>query len=282
MAISPDGRRVYVANYGEKSGSSLSVIDTATNTTGAPIPLSGNPAMVKVAGDGKVYLTTLGGGIFVYDPTAGSGVREYGIGTGTGPGLGISANSSLLYAAHFSSGVVSVIDTSRMTVLKTFNPTRNPYADNRPRAFAVDVNPRGRYVYVCSPSDKMLHVVDTNGGPSRDVALEGEPWGIAVAADGGKVYLAANKGNALYVVDTTANYAVQPVPLPGNASVVTLSPDGHLAYVASGDGTDLFVIDTASTTLVQEKPSTWADRRTGSRSAPTAATPMCPTARRTP
>jgi YVTN family beta-propeller protein len=55
MAVSPDGSRAYVANYGSKT---VSAIDTATNTVVSAIAVGGYPTEVQVSPDGNfVYVT---------------------------------------------------------------------------------------------------------------------------------------------------------------------------------------------------------------------------------
>jgi YVTN family beta-propeller protein len=56
VAVSPNGSKVYVANY---SGN-VSVIDAATNTVSTTIPVGANPNGVAVSPDGsKVYVTNV-------------------------------------------------------------------------------------------------------------------------------------------------------------------------------------------------------------------------------
>jgi YVTN family beta-propeller protein len=55
IAVSRDGRRVYATNFYQQN---VSVIDTATNTVIAAIPVSGTPYLVAVTPDGrKLYVT---------------------------------------------------------------------------------------------------------------------------------------------------------------------------------------------------------------------------------
>ena len=60
MAVTPDGKYAYVNN---EFGSSLSVIDTATNEVTATITLGENPGTITVAPNGSyVYVTSGGNG----------------------------------------------------------------------------------------------------------------------------------------------------------------------------------------------------------------------------
>jgi YVTN family beta-propeller protein len=58
VAVSPDGRQVYVTNF---SPPTVSVIDAATNKVTATIPVDGNPYGVAVSPNGsRVYAVTRG------------------------------------------------------------------------------------------------------------------------------------------------------------------------------------------------------------------------------
>jgi YVTN family beta-propeller protein len=61
MAFTPDGRFAYVADFFEGLAGTVSVIDTATRTTVATIPVGAYPAGVTVTPDGRyVYMTNSG------------------------------------------------------------------------------------------------------------------------------------------------------------------------------------------------------------------------------
>ena len=60
MAITPDGKRAYVANPGDGT---VSVITTATGAVSAPITVGNRPYAVAITPDGKhAYVTNDGDG----------------------------------------------------------------------------------------------------------------------------------------------------------------------------------------------------------------------------
>jgi len=59
--MSPDGSKVYVANTGSFNPSTVSVLDTATNTISATVAVGNGPVGVAVKPDGsKVYVANEG------------------------------------------------------------------------------------------------------------------------------------------------------------------------------------------------------------------------------
>jgi YVTN family beta-propeller protein len=85
VAVTPDGSKVYVANYGGGSGSIVSVINTATNTVGS-ITVGSGPFGVAVTPDGsKVYVANIGSNTVSVINTATDAVVGSPIPVGTNP-----------------------------------------------------------------------------------------------------------------------------------------------------------------------------------------------------
>ncbi|MFL6076164.1 MAG: bifunctional YncE family protein/alkaline phosphatase family protein [Mycobacteriales bacterium] len=143
MALSPDGGKLYVALNGNNT---LGVIDTATNTLTAQIPVGTAPRQVALVGD-EAYVSNEGGrppvdgdytnlsygAPVVADPSTGgattgtvsvvdltAGAQAAAIPVGLEPSA-LYLHGSALFVANSNSDSVSVIDTRRRRVTQTFN-----------------------------------------------------------------------------------------------------------------------------------------------------------------
>ena len=117
IAITPDGKHAYVTHFGGSFSSTVSVIDTATNTVVATLPAGTGSAGVAVTPDGKhAYVT--GGGCSVIDTATNTVVATVPVGTGS-LAVAITPDGKHAYIANFFSNNVSVIDTTSNTVVAT-------------------------------------------------------------------------------------------------------------------------------------------------------------------
>src|SRR5258708_11574234 len=117
VAVSPDGSKVYVTNSITFTGT-VSVIDAATNTVSATIPVGPCPGGVAVSPDGtKVYVTIFSNAVSVIDTATNTVSATIPLGPpGTDPiGVAVSRDGSRVYVANLS-GTVSVIDAATNTV----------------------------------------------------------------------------------------------------------------------------------------------------------------------
>jgi YVTN family beta-propeller protein len=82
--VTPDGSKVYVANSGSFNPSTVSVIDTATNTVSATVPVGNGPVGVAVKPDGsKVYVANEGANtVSVLDTATNTVIATIPVGNG--------------------------------------------------------------------------------------------------------------------------------------------------------------------------------------------------------
>ena len=139
------GPFAYIANT---NGSSVSVIDTTTNTVSTTIAVASLPAGVAVNLAGtRVYVSHLSASpsVSVIDTYTNSVIAS--IPVGSSPiGVAVNPSGTRVYVAHESfSGSVSVIDTTSNSVIGTISVGSNPWSPRR----------TGRRTTVClSPSSR--------------------------------------------------------------------------------------------------------------------------------
>ncbi|WP_445165919.1 VCBS domain-containing protein [Mycolicibacterium sp. Dal123E01] len=161
VALSPNGTLLYAATW-EVSTSGVSVINTATRSVVATIPLSSRPLFLAVSPDGSM--------IYVTNSTTGTGdAIEPGntvsvISTATNTvtatitvgdypsDVAFSPDGKFAYVTNAYSGTVSVIDTATNTVTHTISAAMSP-------GF-VTVSPDGHTAYVTDSVSNMISVID--------------------------------------------------------------------------------------------------------------------------
>ena len=152
IAVSQDGKKVYVTNSGSHT---VSVIDTATNKVTATINVEYTDLFgVAVTQDGnKVYVTNeRSNNVYVID-TATNKVTAT-IDVGSKPmGVSVSPDGTKVYVTNHYSQTVSVIDTSTNTVTATVTVGFMPQG--------VSVSQDGKKVYVANWGSDSVSVIDT-------------------------------------------------------------------------------------------------------------------------
>ncbi|MGY1578019.1 protein kinase domain-containing protein [Streptomyces sp. MN13] len=242
MAMSQDGRRSYVTNFG--SGS-VSVIDTLTNRTeDKPIRVGKNPRDVAVSPDRRrVYVTNYGSdSVSVIDTLTNRVDRTITVGS-TPVGVTVSRDGRWVYVTLSRSGSVpgsvSVIDTATDKVDRTISVGKDPQG--------VAVAPDGRRVYVTNYGSDSVSVIDTKTNKVNDTISVGKaPLGVAVSSDGRRVYVTNRYSDSVSVIDTATDKVDRTIRVGGGPWGVAVSPDRRWVYVANNYEGSVSVIDTAT------------------------------------
>ena len=244
-------RNLYVSNL---RGNSVSVVDPATDTVIATVPVGTNPFGAAVTPDGSQAWVTNNGSntVSVIDTATNTVVTTVAVGR-LPQTIAFSPDGSRAYVGHFVSpgvGGVDVIDTAAATVLADVP------VDNQPDGIAV--TPDGSRVYVADFVGSSVDVIDaaTNTVAAR-IADSGArtPNGIVLSPDGSHAYTANFNSNNVSDIDTATNTIRSLIPGFSGPAAVALSADGSRLYVANENGNTVGVVDTATDTVVATFPA---------------------------
>ncbi|MGR3935553.1 IPT/TIG domain-containing protein [Streptomyces sp. BRA346] len=238
--MAPNGR-AYVTNEGS---SDVSVIDTATNTLIATVPVVYFPRGVAVAPNGRAYVANFGANVVsVIDTTSNTVITT--IPVGLSPFQVAVAPNGHVYVTNRDSGTVSVIDTTTNTVITTIP------VGTYMRGIAVAPNGRA---YVANQLTNDVSVIDTatNTVFGSPIPVGNSPAGVAVAPNG-RAYVANRGSGTVSVIDTTTNTVITTIPVGGDPREVAFTPNGH-AFVTNDVLNIVSVIDTATNTVITTIP----------------------------
>ncbi|MFE6738539.1 IPT/TIG domain-containing protein [Streptomyces tubercidicus] len=244
-AITPDGRRVYVTNFG---ASSISVIDTATHNVITTIGVTSGPWEIEVTPDGlRAYVACFGTDSVAVIDTATNTVTATVPGLNKPLGLTVTPDGSRLYVASLGGERVDVISTATDTLIASVPLSSGPRG--------VAVTPDGTQVYVTEEGANAVEVIDT-GTDTVIATITGLlfPRGVAVSPDGQRAYLPEYGGNRLSVIDTVTHSVVSTLPRLPIPFGVAVSHDGLLAYVTCDGDDTVAVIDLVRNKIINTVP----------------------------
>jgi YVTN family beta-propeller protein len=287
VAITPDGQRAYVASPSRgyvadsshsEPGGTVWVIDTASNTVTATIPVGGDFARdvgVAITPDGRHAYITGGNEVSVIDTASNAVTVTIPV---SGEDVAITPDGRHAYITgdqDILGNRVSVIDTASNTVTATItlNFLWGQTTD-------VAITPDGHYAYItCKWLDKgypsvtpsMVAVIDTASNvvtstiPFPNVVATRGPERfdkVAITPDGHHGYITSAQGT-LSVVDTASNTVTTTIGVGRVPVDMAITPDGRHAYITNKEDNDdgtVLVIDTASNAItavipVGKKPS---------------------------
>lgn len=279
ITINADGTKVYVTN---SNSTTITIIDTATNTVTGTIGGFDGPSGMVITPDGKTaYVNNYGSPAGVGSGNA-TTVRVVDLTTDTISGtitvglapasLAIAPDGVFVYVINYvdgnpGTGTISIIQTSDNTVVGTITGFFGP--------FSIAITPDGSFAYVTNFGSNNFSPL--SGGISPEVSgttvsavnlktntieatitLGNQPAGIAITPDGRFAYasnyntfylgpnftkLTAGKGT-VNIIDTCTNKLLCPVLVVGaSPSAIAISLDGERAYVTNYTSNNVNVIN---------------------------------------
>ncbi|MET0188690.1 MAG: serine/threonine-protein kinase [Pseudonocardia sediminis] len=197
MAISPDGKRVYVPHH---TRSVVSVVDTDRNVPVAQIPMPRNPHSVAIAPDQRRAWVTAhaSGEVDVIDLATNAFTGSVPIGPGTSPhDVDVSADGRQVQVANFDAGTVSWVDVATNRVAGTIGIGGKPqsivFAPDGRRSYVVD-NAGDAVSTIDSATHQVTGSVRVNRGASM----------IALSPDGTRAYVASRESGTITTLLTAS------------------------------------------------------------------------------
>jgi YVTN family beta-propeller protein len=277
VAVSPDGRTVFVAN---QSSHALSVMDAASRRV-TSVPVRNTPRFVAASRDGALVFVSMyendksGSGVAVVDaarrkvlrylPT---GVQPYTLAVGPDGRLWVPIHSEHrieIYAAgdQHTDGTVTVPPNPHAVgfsagLMRAFTPNHESNVvsvidmrtdrllksipvSRAPHSIAV--SPDGKTVLVAGYEANAANLIDATTlkrtGPFK---VGDKPQSVAFATDGAHAYVVNEGGNSVSVLDGHTGAVTATVQVGRSPRTVAVSPDGRLAYVSNGDDDTISVL----------------------------------------
>jgi DNA-binding beta-propeller fold protein YncE/PKD repeat protein len=245
-AITPNGKRLFVANSAGTTISSFSLDSSSGAPSGTTtLPDAGGPAALAITPDGSTLFATNPSGsvsAFALDqfgtatplPLGGASLPS------TGPsGVAVSPDGTRAYVTESTANKLAVLTIGAggtLTPVSTVDTGAGPSG--------VVASPDGTRVYVANTGDDNVDGFSVGVGGELS-ALTNSPYsagdgatGIAMAADGSRLLVANAAAGSVtpFGIDPTSGALTSQTAVTGltGASTVAVSPDGHAAYVGGG------------------------------------------------
>lgn len=238
LAVSPDGKSVWVANSYETF---VSIIETPANVAAAKVELGGSPTSVAISTDGsRAYVVLAGEQRLAVIDTATRTVIEK-VYVDSPYRVAVSPNGKFAYVTvvgSLSSDGVAVFDTATNTVVKTIPLTSPPEG--------IAVSPDGKKVYVAQQSAGSVVVIDTaTQAVTKTITGDfGAPYEIAFSPDGKSAYVTDVVSGKLSVINVATDTFSSTVTIGVNPFGVAVSPDGSTVYVTDVASSKLVAVGT--------------------------------------
>ncbi len=268
IAISPDGTRAVVSNYGtrERPGASLSLLDLAQprELRRIELPAGARPHGLAWYAPGRIAVTAEGArSLHVLDAASGAILQRIDTGAEGSHMVAVDGARGRAYVTNLAAGTTGVFDLERGTQLASV-PTG---AGSEGLALVRD----GRELWVGARGENRVRIVDT-----QDLAIVGEivvpglPIRLMRSADGRSVLASSAVSGELQVLDVesrrlraSVKLAAPLAPRAAERQFAGLAPGSTLPvgiavathdrawYVAASMADAVLVIDPATLTIVR-------------------------------
>src|SRR5436190_1271193 len=252
LAVSPDGKRLYVALSWWRDGKhprsgreAIVALDTNTLKTIRDYVAATDPECVAVSPDGKRLFTSNedAATASILDVANGKSVATLVVGTEP-EGVAASPDGKWVYVTGESSNTISVVDTAKKQVVA------NILLDPRPRATVFTRDAKRAWATAEIGASVMLIDVTKHRLVQRIKLPNTRPVGLVLTPDEKRLYVATGRGNSVAVIDTAAKKIIATIPAGNRVWGIAMTHDGRKVYAANSLSNTITVIDTAANRVV--------------------------------
>ena len=258
MALSPDGRKLYVAMTGspvappgvdesklpppDKAADGIGVFDIGSGKVERVIRGVSDPEQLAVDPSGNLWAGSEDQEAVIELDASGGRLASVALG-GSPEGVAVRPGGGAVYVSMEDDNKVAVIDPATAKVIAQV-PTAG-----RPRSIAFSSD--GSRAYVTDETGASVTVIDARAHRRlSDIPVPGgkdvRPMGVVVSPNGKRVYVTTGRGGTLAAIDMAAGTVTAQTPVGQRPWGVAISADGAQLYTANGPSGDVTVIDAAS------------------------------------
>lgn len=244
----PDGKKVYVSNWGEAT---VSVIDTATMTVVATIATGTDPIGIAFnPSSTRAYVANYSNRTVSVIDTASNTVVD-NIPMPSGPyGVGIDHSGTRVYVTGYDSSSVYVIDASTNTLVDTIAVGSFP--------LGITVHPSGRTLWVANATGNTISVINTSTKAITTVPVGNFPIYIAINPSGTKAYVTNRLDGTVSIMDVdtlTVKKTITAGLGPAGIQFVQAGNTKYQVWVVNLDSDTISIIDPATDNVFRTLPA---------------------------
>jgi phospholipase C len=203
LAVTPDGKQLWVANTGPQtaasSPTSVSVINTATKKVVRTLAISGAPSAIAFSPNGAAAYVLSAHGLTIFSTITLRAIRHL-VGLGDPRSLAVAPNGTL-YVTDTSGNSVKVINPGRDQVTATIGVGDLPWQ--------IVIAADGKTAYVANPDSDSISVISTASNTVTDtISVPGDPDNLALTPDGSQLWVGQTSLAYVTLIRTSDNSVV--------------------------------------------------------------------------
>ena len=259
LGLSPDGSRLYVISQGSAT---LTSLDTQTLSVMASMRVSAEPYDVVIDPEGRFAFVSSSALALI--EVIDLSLNEVAVQIPVGPrpkGLALAADGSRLYATHFLSGDVSVVDPVTRSVVDVIHGRDDNNMAQRivlhptnGRAYLPHIqsnvgNTDLRFNNTVFPIVSVINLVTNQFIAKERIILSAIgpdtnlPFDIDFSPDGQQLYILHNGSGDILIVDLDSTERSMHIDVGDGPRGMVINPDGSTAYVGNSLSDDVSVVD---------------------------------------